>query len=277
MPPRSASRLIPSEITKMIAVSVMPTGRGTAHLPALERAREDLVGRHRRRVAGPATGRDVDEVEVAQRGVVVSVSATAISPRSAGSVTAKNSRNAPAPSTRAASYRDDGIFCTPAREQHHRQPEVDPRADQPDRRQRQVEVPEPRLALDAEPAQEAVQRPVLGVVDHLPHDRDDDQRDHLRQEQDRAEERQPAHARARHHARQQQPDQQRQQRVEDQQDRARARTRCAAPRRRRPRRSCRGPPTSPTSARPSPRARSAPRCASGYRTNAVKTANAGSR
>ena len=35
--------------------------------------------------------------------IVVSVSATASSPRRPGSVTAKNSRTAPAPSTRAAS------------------------------------------------------------------------------------------------------------------------------------------------------------------------------
>ena len=98
----------------MIAVSVIPTAAARAHLPALERAREHLERGHRRRVARPAAGRDVDEVEVAQRAIVVSVSATAISPRSAGSVTARNSRNGPAPSTRAASYSDVGIFCTPA-------------------------------------------------------------------------------------------------------------------------------------------------------------------
>ena len=46
--------------------------------------------------------------------IVVSVSATAISLRSPGSVTAKNSRTGPAPSIRAASYSDCGIFCTPA-------------------------------------------------------------------------------------------------------------------------------------------------------------------
>ena len=44
----------------------------------------------------------------------MSVRHTAISPRSPGSVTARNSRNGPAPSTRAASYSDVGIFCTPA-------------------------------------------------------------------------------------------------------------------------------------------------------------------
>ena len=46
--------------------------------------------------------------------ITVSVSATAISPRTDGSVTAKNSRTGPAPSSRAASYSSLGMRPIPA-------------------------------------------------------------------------------------------------------------------------------------------------------------------
>ena len=39
-------------------------------------------------------------------------------------MTAKNSRNAPAPSTRAASYSSSGIFCTPATKSTMQSPNV---------------------------------------------------------------------------------------------------------------------------------------------------------
>ena len=215
---RSAKRLMPERDHEDDRRQHDPDRRGRAHLAGLERAREDLEGRHRGRVAGPAVGGDVDEVEVAQRvdrrqrqrdrdlpaqrrqrdRHELAERARAVDPR------------------RVVQRRRDLLHARG--EQHHRQPVVDPRADQPDRRQREREVPQPRLALDPEHAEEAVQRAVVGVVDHLPHHRDDDHRDHLRQEQDRAEQRQPADPRARHHARQQQPDQHRQHRVEDQQD-----------------------------------------------------------
>ncbi len=47
--------------------------------------------------------------------IVVSVAATTSSLRSPGRVTDLISRQKPAPSMRAASYRVVGIFCTPAR------------------------------------------------------------------------------------------------------------------------------------------------------------------
>ena len=56
--------------------------------------------------------------------IVVSTNATRISFCSPGSVTAKNSRTAPAPSTRAASYSDVGIFCTPAMKSTMHSPNV---------------------------------------------------------------------------------------------------------------------------------------------------------
>ena len=199
-------------------VRVIPIAAAEPTCAALERPREDLERRHRGRVARPAVRGDVDEIEVAQR---VDRRQRQRHRDLAAQPRQRHRQELPerpraVDARRVIQRRRDLLHARG--QQHHRQPEVDVGTDQPHRRQCQREVPQPRLALDPEPPEEPVQEPVVGVVDHLPGERDDDHRDHLRQEQDRAEERQPAHARARHHTGQQQPDQQRQHRVEEQQD-----------------------------------------------------------
>ena len=127
--------------------------------------------------------------------IVVSTNATTSSSRRPGSVTAKNSRTAPAPSTRAASYSDVGIFWMPARNSTMHRPNVTHVPIEPTARSAQSKSPsQPRATSSrADRVERRVER-ALRRVD--PHERlrDHDAGDRLRQEQHGPEEREAAHA-----------------------------------------------------------------------------------
>ena len=106
----------------------------------------------------------------------------------------------------------------PREEQDQDEPEGDPRADQPDRRQRPGEVAEPDLRERPRPdrAQERVER-TGGVVDPGERLRDDDRRDRLRHEEHGSEKPEPAHVGVHHQRGQEEADRKREDRVEEDQ------------------------------------------------------------
>ena len=95
-------------------------------------------------------------------------------------MTAKNSRKAPAPSTRAASYSSSGIFCTPATNSTMQSPKVTQVPMTPI--DGSAHVKSPSQGRTSEPSPTTLEQPVERagrVVDPHPRLRDHDARDQL--------------------------------------------------------------------------------------------------
>ena len=166
---------------------------GRADLSQLEGAVIDLVRRHGRAVARAAAGGDVDQVERAQRGDDGQRQRDGDLAAHRGQGHREELAHRPGAVQPRGLVQLTGDPAHPGQEQHGDQARLEPRADEPDRRQREGVVAEPAAGQrpQADRGQQRVERAV-GGVDPPPGHGDHDHRHDLRQEHDGAEEAQPA-------------------------------------------------------------------------------------